>query len=222
MPARIHLPPVILLVMVPETTQHAPSKGPGMMPFMLAAGVVIGAVVTLRAMGRVWWCACGRWNPWISDIWSSHCSQHLFDPYTFSHISHGLLFFVAFRFVSRWLPPGARSRFTARWWFFGAILLEAGWEVLENTPMVIERYRSVTVSLSYNGDSVLNSLADIASCAAGFWFAWKFGVWRALALFLIFEVLTLIWIRDNLTLNVIMLVQPIESIRVWQTPESMR
>lgn len=208
--------------MAPAAMQRTPTETSSRLPFWLAAGVAIVAVVVLRAMGRVWWCACGGWSPWISDIWSSHCSQHFLDPYTFSHISHGLLFFVALRFVASRLPPGGRNRFTVRWWFFVAILLETAWEVLENTPMVIERYRSVTVSLSYNGDSVMNSAADIVSCAAGFWFAWTFGVWRALALFLAFEVLTLIWIRDNLTLNVIMLVQPIESIRVWQTPESMR
>lgn len=172
-------------------------------------------------MGRVWWCACGNPSPWITDVWSMHCSQHLFDAYTFSHISHGLLFFVVFRFLQGVMPELWRETFTPAWWFLAAIALEAGWEVLENTPVVIERYRAQTASLNYNGDSIGNSLGDILSCALGFLIASKIGIRRAFLLFLAFEVMTLLWIRDNLTLNVLMLVHPIESIKAWQTPPAL-
>lgn len=172
-------------------------------------------------MGRVWWCACGNPSPWMTDIWSMHCSQHLLDPYTFSHISHGLLFFVAFRWLRGALPERWRKAFSPSWWFFASIALEAGWEVLENTPFVIDRYRAQTASLNYNGDSIGNSLGDIFSCAAGFFIASRIAVRRALLLFVAFEVITLLWIRDNLTLNVVMLVHPIESIKVWQAPPAL-
>lgn len=190
--------------------------------FVLAIVLVAVAVIVLRSMGRIWWCSCGVATPWISDIWSSHCSQHLLDAYTFSHISHGLLFFIAFRWLHNVMPEHWRSRFTPAWWFFAAIALEVGWEVLENTPLVIERYRGQTASLNYNGDSIGNSIGDILSCATGFLIAWRIGAWRAFALFVAFELLTLFWIRDNLTLNVVMLLYPIEAIKHWQTPASMR
>lgn len=189
--------------------------------FGLAAGVVAIAVIALRAMGRVWWCACGAPTIWISDIWSSHCSQHLLDWYTFSHISHGLLFFAGLKALHGFLPAAWRARFAPGWWFLVAIVLEAGWEVLENTPWVIDRYRAQTASLNYNGDSIWNSLGDILSCATGFFIAWKIGVRWALVVFVAFELLTLYWIRDNLTLNVVMLLHPIEAIKAWQTPAGM-
>ena len=192
------------------------------LPFALAAALIIIAVITLRFLGRVWWCACGTYSPWISDIWSSHCSQHFLDAYTFSHISHGLLFFIAFRWLHSLMPANLKASFTPAWWFFAAIALEIGWEILENTPLIIERYRGQTASLNYNGDSIGNSLGDILSCAAGFLIAWKIGAWRAFFLFVAFELLTLFWIRDNLTLNVVMLLHPIDAIRQWQTPPSLQ
>ncbi|MBL8887109.1 MAG: DUF2585 family protein [Phycisphaerales bacterium] len=195
---------------------------PSRLPYVLALGLIGVAVVVLRSMGRVWWCSCAAPTPWIADIWSSHCSQHLLDAYTFSHISHGLLFFIAFGWLHAALPARWQARFTPGWWFFAAIALEVGWEVLENTPLVIERYRGQTASLNYNGDSIGNSIGDILSCAAGFLIAWRIGAWRAFALFVAFELLTLFWIRDNLTLNVVMLLHPIEAIKHWQTPASLR
>ncbi|MBS0189977.1 MAG: DUF2585 family protein [Planctomycetes bacterium] len=173
-------------------------------------------------MGRIWWCECGGWSPWVSDIWSRHCSQHLVDWYTFSHVSHGLLFYVGLRTLSRWLPARWRNAFTPGWWFVAAILLETGWEILENTPLVIERYRAETASLNYTGDSIINSVGDILACAAGFAIARCLGCARAVILFVALELLTLWFIRDNLTLNVVMLLSPIEAVRAWQMPAEMR
>ncbi|MFO0859237.1 MAG: DUF2585 family protein [Phycisphaerales bacterium] len=192
------------------------------LPALAALLLTAAALVALRLMGRVWWCACAGLSPWTSDIWSRHCSQHLFDPYTLSHISHGLLFFIGMEMLARLLPPPAAARFTMPLRFILAVALEAGWELLENTPMVIERYRSVTISLDYNGDSVLNSLGDILACATGFLIAMRLGVRPALMLFAALEIITLFWIRDNLTLNIVMLLYPIDTIRQWQTPATLR
>ncbi|MBX3390703.1 MAG: DUF2585 family protein [Phycisphaeraceae bacterium] len=190
-------------------------------PLAMSLVFVGVAIVGLRMMGRVWWCACGNPSPWVTDVWSMHCSQHFLDAYTFSHVSHGLLFFIAFRWLHGALPEHWQRAFTPTWWFLGAIALETGWEVLENTPFVIERYRAQTASLNYDGDSIGNSLGDILSCAFGFFIASKIGVRRTLILFVALEVVTLLWIRDNLTLNVVMLVHPIESIKAWQTPPNL-
>jgi len=190
--------------------------------FTLVLGMIAAAAIVLRAKGRIWWCASGDTSLWITDVWSSHCSQHLVDPYTFSHISHGLLFFIALSWVHRMMPEQWRKQFTPAWRFVAAVALEVGWEILENSPMLIERYRGQTASLNYTGDSVINSIGDIVACAAGFLIAVKIGAWRAFWLVVAFEVLTLLWIRDNLTLNVVMLVWPVEAIKHWQMPPSMR
>lgn len=182
-------------------------------PWVAGGVVVVATVVTLRLMGRTWWCGCGEFFLW-ADSTSQHSSGHLFDPYTFSHIAHGLIFALAFRYmppVKGWL---ARTRYA--WLFVFAMLIEAGWEVLENTPWVINRYRDATAALGYTGDGVINSMSDLVCCMVGFVFAmavrWPWTVGMILAI----EVLSLIAIRDNLTLNVLMLILPIEGIREWQ------
>lgn len=165
-------------------------------------------VVGLYWQGRVWWCKVGDLSPWSSDIWTAHNSQHFFDPYTFTHILHGVAFFWIVDLIFKEIP--------LRWKIFLVILVEAIWEFAENSNAVIERYRAVTISLDYYGDSILNSLADVLSCAFGAFIAYKLKFWRSLAYFVITEIILLFWVRDNLTLNVIMLIYPIEAIKMWQ------
>lgn len=169
---------------------------------------VVGMVIALYWQGRVWWCKVGDLSPWSSDIWTTHNSQHLFDPYTFTHILHGVLFF--------WITNWILSDYRLRWKFLLVILAECAWELLENSNMIIERYRTVTISLDYYGDSILNSLADVASCAFGAFIAYKLKFWKSFIYFALTEIILLIWLRDNLTLNIIMLIYPIEAIKIWQ------
>lgn len=178
------------------------------------AGVVLLSLVLVVAMvllGRRWWCACGELNLWASDVWSSHNSQHLADHYSFSHVSHGLIFYAAI-----WCWPWLRRQSLA-WRLFVATALEVAWEIMENTPWIIERYRAETMALGYEGDSIVNALGDVGCAVLGFVIAAKLG-WRwSAGLLVALEVLLLVTIRDNLTLNVIMLVWPVEGIKVWQT-----
>jgi hypothetical protein len=178
--------------------------------------VLIGAyaVFILYAMGRPAICACGTVKLWHGVVQSSENSQHLADWYTFSHIIHGLIFYAfAHLLWRRWaLFDGAPTR----WALPIAVALEASWELLENSPMIINRYRSVTASFGYSGDSMINSLADIGWMVLGFWLAARLPWKASLALAIVFELMTLALIRDNLTLNVLMLVWPVDAIRVWQ------
>ncbi len=214
--------------------------------------VVVIVVIAMRFEGRVWRCACeSPFTLWKGDVWSSHCSQHPLDPYSFTHFSHGLIFCVALgwaaKMLGRWSPgatawrprqavSGATSAahglsktpsrgtgevggafiFPVHWQFFTAVVLASAWEVAENSPWVIERYRSVTMSLDYLGDSVVNAVADVVCCAVGFWASRKMGVRLTLALLVAIEIGLLLTTRDNLTLNVIMLISPVESIKAWQ------
>jgi hypothetical protein len=132
----------------------------------------------------------------------------LADWYSLSHVVHGLLFYAALWLVAR--------RWPVEWRFVAAMLIESGWEVLENTPFVIDRYRTATAALGYTGDSVLNSLSDIAMMGLGFLAARKLPVWASIALLVVLELVPLLVIRDNLTLNVWMLVWPTESMQAWQ------
>lgn len=175
---------------------------------LAGAAVVVTMVTVLRAMGRIYWCACGSLVPWSFDTWSRHNSQHLIDPYLGSHVLHGLIFYALFR-----LALGV-DRTTLR--LLGAMVLEAAWEIAENTPMVIDRYREGTASLDYTGDSIANSVSDLAACVAGYVLASRAPVWVTVTLGIVTELVMLAWIRDNLTLNVIMLVWPIEAIKQWQ------
>ncbi|HOB12959.1 MAG TPA: DUF2585 domain-containing protein [Novosphingobium sp.] len=174
----------------------------------------LAAGATLLAMGRPAICACGTVKLWHGVVQSSENSQHIADWYTFSHIIHGLLFyFFAHILWRRWKLFGGKP---GSWALPIAVVFEAFWELLENSPLIIDRYRAVTVSFGYAGDSVVNSLADIGWMALGFWVASKLPWKASLALGVAFELFTLVMIRDNLTLNVLMLVWPIEAIREWQ------
>jgi hypothetical protein len=168
----------------------------------------------LFAMQRPPICACGTVKLWWGVVQSAENSQHIADWYTFSHIIHGLLFYGAAHLLwRRWkVFDGAPTR----WALPIAVILEASWEILENSPLIIDRYRAVTVSFGYEGDSIVNSMADIGWMVLGFWLASKLP-WKAtVALALAFELMTLAIIRDNLTLNVLMLVSPVDAIRDWQ------
>jgi hypothetical protein len=165
-------------------------------------------VAQLHHQGRLWWCACGSPFLWVGDIWSAHTSQHLFDPYSFTHVLHGVLLCGILAFA---LP---RMQFV--WQLLIAVGLESLWEIVENSRFVINRYRTVTMGLGYEGDSIANSLSDILCCVLGFMIARHLGLRRSVIFFVATELVLLAWIRDNLTLNILMLTWPIDAIKTWQ------
>lgn len=176
--------------------------------FITGLVLLAATAAILLAMGRIPICECGYvkfWTP-ASDV--SGSSQHIADWYTPSHIIHGFLFFGLAWLVMHARPLGEKALL--------AIVIEAAWEIVENSPWVIDRYREATIAVGYTGDSVLNSIADILWMLAGFWFAARMPVWVTVAVAIAFELIPLWVIRDNLTLNVIMLLYPLEAIKVWQ------
>lgn len=175
---------------------------------MLAA-ILVTTAATLHLMGQPWWCAQGDLAPWASDINSPHNSQHLVDAYTLTHLLHGIALYAVL-----WASAGTKLQQRHR--FIIAVAIEAAWEVFENTDLVIGRYREATISLDYFGDSILNSLGDIAACAIGYGVAMTLPVWGSGVLIVAIEALLLLWIRDSLLLNVVMLVRPLDAIKDWQ------
>ena len=175
-------------------------------PFVALVAVLVVAALILWAMGRWPICTCGE-----IDLWGPvgpKQSQMLADWYSPSHFIHGLAFYALLWLAWRKAPFERR--------FLIALLVEAGWEILENTPMVIDRYREATMALGYSGDSIINSLSDVAMMALGFLAARRLPLWVSVALAVGFELLTLAVIRDNLTLNIWMLLWPTDAIRLWQ------
>jgi hypothetical protein len=175
--------------------------------FGLLAIFVVTALI-MRMLGRLWICECGTVRFWVSNTCSSDNSQHLLDPYGFTHVLHGFAFY--------WLVSLVLPKLKSNWQLLVAVALEAAWEVFENTNFVIERYRSVTAALGYTGDTVVNSWGDILCCLVGFLIAKRLGFRRAVIAFLALELVLLLWIRDSLLLEIVMLTFPIEAIKSWQ------
>ena len=171
--------------------------------------VILGLTAAIElSMGRLLLGPDGHFGWWEGNIWSSEQSQRVVDPYSFSHVCHGILFYGVLWLVARRAP--------LRYRYLAAVVIEAVWEVLENSPLIINRYRAVTISLGYVGDSVLNSISDVVMMMIGFAIASRVRPWISVALVAVMELSMLLLCRDNLTLNVLMLVYPIEAIRQWQ------
>lgn len=190
---------------------NSASKKHRYLPYILMFAVVFISILQLHLQGRVWWCKLDSpFDIWSSDAWGTHNSQHLFDPYAFTHILHGFLYFWILSLIFR-------QKISLKWLLFIAVSAESAWEILENTNTVIERYRTATLALDYYGDSILNSSGDILACAAGFIVARKLGFWLSLAAFVIIEIILILWIHDSLLINIIMLIHPVEAIKNFQT-----
>ena len=171
-------------------------------------GVILVTALSLDSMGRGLWCPEGGLSPWAWDIWSIHNSQHLLDPYSFTHMQHGVLAYALLWLVFRSRWPTVRLLI--------AITSEAVWEVFENTNFVIDSYRESTIALNYYGDSVLNSMADVVAFALGYTLAMWMAAWASAVALLGVEAVLLLTIRDSLGLNIVMLLHPIEVIKTWQ------
>ncbi|MGA7456701.1 MAG: DUF2585 family protein [Methyloceanibacter sp.] len=177
---------------------------------LLVAGIIVAAAVAEYLMGHPLICKCGYVKLWHFDVQSAENSQHLIDWYTPSHIIHGFLFYWLLWLLSRFVPLSFGARLVL------AVLIEASWEVVENTDFVINHYREMTISLDYYGDSVINSVMDILFMVLGFFMAAYLPVWLTVLLAIALELFVGVMIRDNLTLNVLMFVWPLDSVLQWQ------
>ncbi len=187
----------------------SPTRIKTLLPWLAALLVVCGAALQLRLQGRSWFCSCGNFRLWLAEAWSSETSQQLFDPYSFTHVLHGLAFYGLLAVV---VP-----KLATRWRFVLAILMESLWEAIENTNLVIQRYRDMTAALGYEGDTIVNSLGDILACGFGFWMARALGWRRSLVLLILIETVLLVAIRDSMVLNILMLIYQFDGIKAWQS-----
>jgi len=176
----------------------------------LLAAIVAAAALALYLMGHPLICICGYVKLWHFDIESAENSQHLIDWYTPSHIIHGFIFYWLLWLASRWMPLSFGMRLVL------AVAIEASWEVIENTDFVINHYREMTISLDYYGDSVINSVSDVLFMVLGFFLAARLPVWLTVVIAIALEVFIGAMIRDNLTLNVLMFLWPLDSVLQWQ------
>lgn len=182
---------------------------------LIFIGLVIAQILILYSMGRLFVCECGYIKFWEGDVMSTSNSQQIADWYTFSHIIHGFIFYGFFIWISKKffnkngdLPLGLI--------FISAVILEASWEVIENSTWIIEYYRNNTVSLGYIGDSILNSVFDVVWMAIGFVMARKMPVWSIILIAVVFELMTGYFVRDGLLLNILMFIYPSEAVKAWQ------
>ncbi len=180
---------------------------------VLAIALPLLAALAMYFMGREIMCTCGYIKVWHGVVFSSENSQHLFDWYSVTHVVHGLAFYLLLTIIEK--LTGKKFSLTSK--FLTAVLLESSWEVLENSDFIINRYRAATISLDYFGDSIINSLGDILAMMIGFWVAAKKPLWFSIGLALFLEIGLLIVIRDNLTINILMLIYPLDSLKLWQS-----
>lgn len=178
-------------------------------PILVTVAIILLSAIYLLWIGREPICKCGYVKVWHGEVFSSENSQHISDWYTPSHVIHGFLFFGAL-----WL---LFPRLSFGWRLAIATLVECAWELVENSNMIIERYRSVTISLDYYGDSVLNTVCDVLAMVLGFWLAARMPVWLTVVLGVAMEAFTMWMIRDGLALNILMLVWPVDAVAQWQS-----
>jgi hypothetical protein len=181
---------------------------PGRTVIAAAVALVAAAAAIELSMGRVAICQCGYVKLWHGVVNSAENSQHVTDWYTFSHVIHGIGFYALLWLLAR------RTTVSTR--LLAAVFLEATWEVFENTPFVIDRYRTATIALDYYGDSLVNSVSDIVAMMGGFWIARRLPTWASVTLVVTLELFVVAMIRDNLTLNIVMLLYPLDALRQWQ------
>lgn len=192
------------------TETQTPAPAAPLRPWLLATlALVVAQAVTLAAMGQPLICACGTVKLWHGAVSSPETSQHITDWYTFSHVLHGFIFYAALWAIAPKSPIGLRLLI--------AVGVEIGWELLENSPMIVERYRQSALAQGYTGDSVLNSVMDTVAAAAGFALAHRFSARVIVAATIAVELAMLWLVRDNLTLNILQLVYPSDAVSKWQT-----
>lgn len=184
--------------------------------FFIVAGMIATHALILFLMGQVLICKCGFIKFWHGIVYSSENSQHISDWYTFSHIIHGFGFYFLFWKIGKWREKYSGKQWPAGFLLILALFLEIAWELFENSDFIINRYREATISLDYFGDSVINSVTDVLAMVAGFLLARRIPIFAIIAITLAFELFVGYWIRDNLTLNIIMLIYPLEIIKQWQ------